>query len=162
SDLDDMVSTVGAAFLGLTLNCARCHDHKFDPIPTKDYYRLAAVFAGVRHGERPLGGRPPTAQDRRQTEAARRRLRVVAGLLADLMAEARAAVLRAQGVNPVPRPAVDVARSVEDFPAVSARFVRLTILATRDGAEPCLDELEVYGPDRERNLALASLGAKAT
>ncbi len=43
--LDDMVSTVGSAFLGLTIGCARCHDHKFDPIPTRDYYRLAADFS---------------------------------------------------------------------------------------------------------------------
>ncbi|MBX7106405.1 MAG: PSD1 and planctomycete cytochrome C domain-containing protein [Gemmataceae bacterium] len=42
--LDDWVSTVGTAFLGLTVGCARCHDHKFDPIATADYYRLAAYF----------------------------------------------------------------------------------------------------------------------
>ena len=41
-ELDDMVSTVGSGLLGLTTGCARCHDHKFDPIPTRDYYRLAA------------------------------------------------------------------------------------------------------------------------
>jgi mono/diheme cytochrome c family protein len=53
-ELHDMVSTVGAAFLGLTINCARCHDHKFDPIPARDYYALKAVLEGVQHGERPL------------------------------------------------------------------------------------------------------------
>ena len=41
----DAVDTTGAAFLGLTFACARCHDHKFDPIPQKDYFRLQAVFA---------------------------------------------------------------------------------------------------------------------
>ena len=54
NDLDDIVSATGEAFLGLTVGCAKCHDHKFDPIPQRDYYRLAAVFAGVRHGERDL------------------------------------------------------------------------------------------------------------
>ncbi|MFM8893581.1 MAG: DUF1549 domain-containing protein [Planctomycetia bacterium] len=44
SELDDMVATVGTAFLGLTVGCARCHDHKFDPVPQADYYRLAATF----------------------------------------------------------------------------------------------------------------------
>ncbi len=44
-ELDDMVSTTASAFLGLTLGCARCHDHKFDPLPTRDYYRMAAVFS---------------------------------------------------------------------------------------------------------------------
>jgi mono/diheme cytochrome c family protein len=42
--LDDMLSTTGVAFLGLTVGCARCHDHKYDPIPTADYYRLLSTF----------------------------------------------------------------------------------------------------------------------
>src|SRR5207244_2151838 len=45
--LEEMIGVVGQTFLGLTVNCARCHDHKFDPIPQKDYYRLKAVFEGV-------------------------------------------------------------------------------------------------------------------
>ncbi|MBL9173891.1 MAG: DUF1553 domain-containing protein [Verrucomicrobiales bacterium] len=44
-ELDDMVSTTASAFLGLTLACARCHDHKFDPLPTRDYYRMMAAFS---------------------------------------------------------------------------------------------------------------------
>lgn len=43
-ELDDMLSVTGTAFLGLTLGCARCHDHKFDPIPTRDYYRMLSTF----------------------------------------------------------------------------------------------------------------------
>jgi hypothetical protein len=43
-ELDDIVRTAGTAFLGLTVGCARCHDHKYDPIPTKDYYRLLSTF----------------------------------------------------------------------------------------------------------------------
>ncbi len=46
--LDDLVSTTGAAFLGLTIGCARCHDHKFEPISQKDYYQTLAFFRGVR------------------------------------------------------------------------------------------------------------------
>ncbi len=46
--LDDLVTTTSQAFLGLTVNCARCHDHKIDPIPQRDYYRLGAFFAGIR------------------------------------------------------------------------------------------------------------------
>ena len=45
--LDDMTDTTGAVFLGLTIACARCHDHKFDAISQKDYYRFEAMFAGV-------------------------------------------------------------------------------------------------------------------
>ena len=44
--LDDMVSATGSAFLGLTIGCARCHDHKIDPITAEEYYRLTAVFFG--------------------------------------------------------------------------------------------------------------------
>jgi len=50
----DAVDTVGAAFLGLTVGCARCHDHKFDPISQRDYYRMNALFAGSVEREIPL------------------------------------------------------------------------------------------------------------
>jgi hypothetical protein len=46
--VDDMVNTTSRAFLGLTVSCARCHDHKFDPIPTSDYYALGGVFASTK------------------------------------------------------------------------------------------------------------------
>jgi hypothetical protein len=47
-EMDDMVSTVGSAMLGLTVGCARCHDHKYDPIPTRDYYRMAVAFTSTK------------------------------------------------------------------------------------------------------------------
>jgi hypothetical protein len=52
--LDDIISTTSLAFVGLTAGCARCHDHKFDPIPQADYYRLQAVFAPSRPVKFPL------------------------------------------------------------------------------------------------------------
>ncbi|MEY4180730.1 MAG: hypothetical protein RLY70_4304 [Planctomycetota bacterium] len=52
--LDDIVSTTGQAFLGLTIGCARCHDHKFEPLSTRDYYSLVAVFQPL---QRPRNGR---------------------------------------------------------------------------------------------------------
>ncbi|HCK54841.1 MAG TPA: hypothetical protein DIC23_16610 [Planctomycetaceae bacterium] len=51
-ELEDLAASVGQTFLGLTVNCARCHDHKFDPIPTTEYYRVVAALDGVNHGER--------------------------------------------------------------------------------------------------------------
>lgn len=47
-DLDDVITTTGQVFLGMTLNCARCHDHKIDPVPQRDYYRFLAFFRNVR------------------------------------------------------------------------------------------------------------------
>ena len=51
-ELEDTVGTVSQTFLGLTVNCARCHDHKFDPITAREYYQIAAALAGVDHGEK--------------------------------------------------------------------------------------------------------------
>jgi mono/diheme cytochrome c family protein len=50
--LDDVVNSVGESFLSQSLQCARCHDHKFDPIPTRDYYSMQAVFATTQISER--------------------------------------------------------------------------------------------------------------
>jgi mono/diheme cytochrome c family protein len=52
-ELDDRVDTLSRGFLGLTVACARCHDHKYDPIPTADYYALSGVFSSTRYKEYP-------------------------------------------------------------------------------------------------------------
>lgn len=54
NELDDMIATTGSAMLGLTLACARCHDHKYDPIPRRDYYRIQCAFNGGDRAEVPL------------------------------------------------------------------------------------------------------------
>ena len=59
--LADMVHTTSSAFLGLTVQCARCHDHKFDPIPQEDYYRWASIFWSGYIGQANLGG--PSADE---------------------------------------------------------------------------------------------------
>ena len=50
-ELAEMIATVSGTFLGLTVHCCRCHDHKFDPLPQADYYRVRAVFDGVEHSQ---------------------------------------------------------------------------------------------------------------
>jgi mono/diheme cytochrome c family protein len=56
--LDDVTDAVGQVFLGHMLQCARCHDHKIDPVPTRDYYRIQAVFAATQPTERPAAFLP--------------------------------------------------------------------------------------------------------
>ena len=60
---DERVDTVTRGFLGLTVACARCHDHKFDPIATEDYYALAGVMASTQLVERPIVPADPAAEE---------------------------------------------------------------------------------------------------
>jgi hypothetical protein len=155
-DLDDMITATGTAFLGLTVNCARCHDHKFDPVTQKDYYGLQAVFAGVQHAERPVPA-PDSESRLRESAKVSAELAQVDRRLDELEPIARPD-LGAPG-----RPMVQPRRNVERFPAVEAKAVRLTVLATNDGIEPCIDELEVFSAgDHPRNVALATNGGKAS
>jgi mono/diheme cytochrome c family protein len=66
NDRDDMVMTTMSTFQSLTVHCARCHDHKFDPIAQEDYYSLQAVFAGVDRADRCFDSDPVLFQKRRQ------------------------------------------------------------------------------------------------
>ncbi len=145
-DLDDMVATTSTAFLGLTVQCSRCHDHKFDPISQRDYYGLQAVFAGVNHASRDVARDDPDA--RREAEVVRAELARIDQRL-DLLEP----LARPHGSGPARSP-IDPVRNVERFEPVEARFVRFTIRKTSDGSEPCVDELEVWSSGPEpRNLA---------
>ena len=65
-DRDDMVTTAMSTFVSSTVHCARCHDHKFDPIPTSEYYALQAVFAGVDRANRSYDPDPRVHARRRE------------------------------------------------------------------------------------------------
>jgi len=66
--LDDLITTTSLTFIGLTVGCARCHDHKFDPIPQKDFYRIQAVFAPARPVSYPLVGAGVVAAHKAETQ----------------------------------------------------------------------------------------------
>ncbi len=73
-DRDDMITTVMSTFTSTTVHCARCHDHKFDPITQSDYYALQAVFAGVDRAERPFDADPAVHARRAALERRREQL----------------------------------------------------------------------------------------
>jgi cytochrome c553 len=71
--MDDRIDTLSRGFLGLTVACARCHDHKFDPIPTQDYYALAGVFASTDYVEFPLVPQAVVEEAKRKQTAAEKK-----------------------------------------------------------------------------------------
>ncbi len=85
-DRDDMVANAVSTFVSMTAHCARCHDHKFDPISQKDYYRLQAVFAGVERGDRAY----TTPEARQQRVSVEKQIRAVAARRAELRKKAEA------------------------------------------------------------------------
>ena len=155
-ELHDMVSTTGSAFLGLTVGCARCHNHKFDPISQVDYYAMKAVFAGVQHGERPLTQIKPD-QHREQLTRVKAELDEIERALWTFEPLARL-----QPGDSM-RPAVQRRTNIDRFAPTRAKFVRFTIDETNGGSQPCLDEVEFFTTEaKPRNVALATHGTKVT
>src|SRR5438874_1540728 len=89
-DRDDMVMTAISTFVSTTAHCARCHNHKFDPISQEDYYSLQAVFAGVDRAERPYDLDPQIHQTRQALLKQRRALVAESGTASDKAELARA------------------------------------------------------------------------
>jgi hypothetical protein len=151
-ELTDMVNTTGTALLGLTLGCAKCHAHKFDPITQNDFYSMQAMLAGVTHGERAVRDEAYVAREKELAA-----LEATIGQLAEQLQPYR---------QPL-REAVAAAGNDERFAAVTARWVRFTVLAT-NSSEPCIDELEIFAAgegdeddDAAVNVSLAANGAIA-
>ncbi|MDB4617532.1 PSD1 and planctomycete cytochrome C domain-containing protein [Verrucomicrobiales bacterium] len=139
--MDEIMQTVGASMLGMTVSCARCHNHKFDPISIQDYYSLTAVFQGVE-----FGGRWPEYGE-------------------DHPLQQRAKELRSKMFKDRSSLRAEVGQWMEDwggyaefhFPKTETKALRIEFAKPNFG----IDELQVYGPkDYSENLALASSGTK--
>ncbi|HXG63323.1 MAG TPA: DUF1553 domain-containing protein [Planctomycetota bacterium] len=124
--VDEQIDVLGRGFLALTISCARCHDHKFDPIPTRDYYALAGILKNTRvleHANVSKWIEAPLPMEPALEEAARRHEEAVARLQARLQEEraraakaVRAAAEMAGGAVPVsavPGIVVDDAQAVK-------------------------------------------------
>ena len=139
--LDEIMQTVGASVLGMTVGCARCHNHKFDPISIQDYYSLTAVFQGVE-----FGGRFPELSDDHPRKQR-------ANELYSKMATERSILRKDGGVWEE-----DWGGFKElQFPATRTSALRIAF----DASFVAVDELEVFGPaDQRKNFAFASAGTK--
>ncbi|HVJ87979.1 MAG TPA: PSD1 and planctomycete cytochrome C domain-containing protein [Caulifigura sp.] len=139
--LDAVAQNIGNSILGVSIGCARCHDHKFDPIKARDYYRLIANFSGLQFRERVWNhGKLPVER--------RRRIEQDLGEIRQRLRQ-----------HPAYRE-IEPDRATDFFPAANARWIRLTILRTRmDKVGAAIEEVEVLDAADGANIALSSLGA---
>ena len=168
--LDDIITATSGAFLGLTINCARCHNHKFDPIPTEDYYRLRAAFEGVTHGRRAIATteqRDAFAGAMRPLNAELKRLDAERDRIEDAIeARAKTALEKTRST----RPKVDEHGTDESFAEIEAKYLKFVIQGLtsdyqeskgkrKGGQGGKLTEFQVWSADQPvRNVALASDG----
>jgi len=146
--IDEMVMNIGQTFLGLSIGCARCHDHKFDPITSKDYYAMQAFVAGVEYADRDLHT-PAAEASRAEEKQLKARLAEIDKELAHFVPMAKSGA---------ERPMINARENSDRFPPVKTQRLRFTIKATTN-LEPCIDELEVFNT-RGENVALATTGTK--
>ncbi|MCH2114110.1 MAG: DUF1553 domain-containing protein [Pirellulales bacterium] len=171
--IDDVIRATSEAFLGLTVGCSRCHDHKFDPIRQTDYYSLYATFAGIQHADRELGTEEQKEQRAGQLAPLTKRKEELQKEFAKFEGELTAAAIKRadEFVGDWLRPPASRRGTEEVFPPVLARHVRLTVDGT--DVNPAaniryrIDEFEVWTSERgtsegpSRNVALADNGGQA-
>ena len=166
--LDEMTRATSEAFLGLTVGCARCHDHKFDPILQRDYYALTAALAGVSHGDRVIADEARSRADaerRAPLEARRDELEAAIAARREAVLE-RAEARSSKDEDPWTRPPIDRTGTEETFDPVLARHIRLVIEGLDTDPDRAvgarLEEFQAWtAGDDPVNVALASNGGRA-
>jgi hypothetical protein len=132
--LVEMTNVIGSGLLGVTLGCARCHDHKFDPIRQKDYYRIQAFFATTQHKDIPLSSAEQQAEWKKKNAPIEAELKMLKAKLKPLPGperdamETQIAQKEAELLPPLP-----VLQTVEDNPA---EYVPVRVLARGDSGSP--------------------------
>lgn len=133
-ELDDMATTTFHTFQAMTVNCARCHDHKFDPIPSKDFYRLTAVYAGVTFGTRTIASEAEQKAYDEKVKPFRDQLAEVNRKISDIEDPVRARLLLerykafdAQRGNAPRRIPVNPVWNRNQFAATRAKHFRLVV-----------------------------------
>ena len=139
--MDEILQTIGASALGITIGCSRCHNHKFDPISLRDYYSMSAVFQDIEFGSR----FPELSEDHPRRKRSKQLYSEIATIHRQLQK------MGAWEEN-------WVGYRELHFPAVVTKKIRFTF----DWKSVRLDEIQIFGPqNRRQNLALASQGTKA-
>jgi hypothetical protein len=145
--LDEIVVNIGQTFLGLSIGCARCHNHKFDPISQVDYFGMQAFVAGVEYEDRFIRD----MESQRITEELRAKLNEYSKRIGEFVPHFDSGTTR---------PAINARHNIDRFSPRKVDRIRFTILST-NRLEPCIDELQVY--DRSGfNIAHAKHGATVT
>jgi len=166
--VDEMIRATTESFIGLTVGCARCHDHKFDPISQRDYYELYATFGGVSHGNRTVA----TEEERASYNEAVRPFREERDALeAERDAISDAILARAEEridehMANWPREPVDRTGTEETFEPVEAKYLRLISEGADNNPYATtnhkIDEFEAYtAGESPRNVAASANGGSA-
>ncbi|MFP6582955.1 MAG: DUF1549 domain-containing protein, partial [Candidatus Hydrogenedentota bacterium] len=168
NSIDEMIRATSESFLGLTVGCARCHDHKFDPISQKDYYRFYATFGGVYHDSRDVATKEQKRERRHQVGPLERERD---GLNKEKFAIEKIILDRAaskvEEYDAIwSRPPVDRKGTEEHFETVRARYLRITAEGRDNDPDARtgyrLDEVEVWTDEPEsRNVAASRNGGTA-
>jgi hypothetical protein len=166
--IDEMIRTTSEAFLGMTVGCARCHDHKFDPIAQADYYRLYATLSGIRHGSVPWATQKEKIEREKKLAPLDLQKKELEKKVSDIDQEILARAKKNASTHEAPWIRSKILRTgIEDtFPIVNAKHVRLVSEGQDTNPKNTrnfnIDEFEIWSAGTTtQNVALSKNGGKA-